>query len=403
MNQGVLYIGAIPGHLSDEEILAYFKQFSLQAKLKIVRYPKRNPKCDMFGFLTIPIDVIPIIQRNEHFLASKQLIIEEHLSYEKSILIKNSLKRRRVFVRGIKKDISEQDLFQAFSRVGPLESAYIIKDQLNNKSRSFGYVTFIDEELAFKVSAAGTLTCKGVKLHVHPFLKNSSPFNMNIGHVESNAHRSISDQPSIGMYENAYNPLAKSNMSYHDVSSNTIYNLGMIHPSESWQIRFKPQPTSELNFVRDHKPMGFEHRQGEGVPNKGEVPNHGDSSPNNNKQRSNHHSMLSSSRTGSDGLCLSNQTLKYVVIRQRTNIGGNQPSDDERSSMAWLSDQGYLQNDGFSGDDVHKVGRTSLYWLALPKPTQRCYHSMLGEALSHETLNLRFNTVSPSKPALRRI
>ena len=172
MSYGILYIGSIPGNFTEHDVLAYFQQFSASASFTLITSTIRLSSAAHFGYLRVPQEDIPIIRSYQHFFGSQKIVCEEYLGDESTANLRNSLRRRRVFVRNVKKNISDMDLHTAFSRFGEVESAFVIKDHLTGKSRSFGYVTFKNEEPAFALVAQARLVIKGVLICIHAFEKS---------------------------------------------------------------------------------------------------------------------------------------------------------------------------------------------------------------------------------------
>lgn len=172
MSYGILYIGSIPGNFTENEVLAHFQQFSALASFTLITSNFRPSSAAHFGYLRVPQEDIPIIRSYQHFFGSQKIVCEEYLGDESTSNMRNSLRRRRIFVRNVKKNLSDQDLQTTFSRFGEVESAFVIKDHLTGKSRSFGYVTFKNEEPAFALVAQARLMIKGVPILIHAFEKS---------------------------------------------------------------------------------------------------------------------------------------------------------------------------------------------------------------------------------------
>jgi RNA recognition motif. (a.k.a. RRM, RBD, or RNP domain) len=399
MSQSVLYVGGIPGHLSEESILAYFKQFSQQAKIKIVRYPRRSSKCDLFGFLTIPKSIMPFIQNEVHHLAGKKLIIEEHLSDEKSILIKNSLKRRRLFVRGIKKGISDQDLYDCFSRAGPLESAYIIKDQLNNKNRSFGYVTFMDEETAFRLAEVGVFTCRGAKLFVHPFLKNPADVRVDDFIESPSGNQEEQNQDTqLESPDATAPPKLESKFQSSTAGKTSNHRLVKEHSKlrESGVPGLSAQPSvpklmqsTSVGAANNKKSTDISSKtQKKGLPR------------NHDGIRINHrplahqdiqYSNMSSSLADTDSQNTSQQHTFRIKVLKRTETESKPRSGDKSHKLALLSKLGYDLERSSSDRSAYMIDDYDDYLTAAQKPTESSYYLKLGAELPHGVKNVRFN------------
>ena len=56
--------------------------------------------------------------------------------------------KRKVFVGGLHNDVNNKELQEFFEIIlgGKVENAYVVKNEVQNKSKGFGYVEFLDEQ-----------------------------------------------------------------------------------------------------------------------------------------------------------------------------------------------------------------------------------------------------------------
>ena len=170
-----LYIGNIPADLSEADIIHYFAGYERSCTFNLVKkdgliIDSRN----RFGFLYLTsIEIAKKLVSMKHNVLGHSVTCEESLSSEVSVLGSESLKNRRLFIRNIKKGVSEGMLNAHFSTHGNLESIFIVKAQSTNKTRSFGYVTFSAESTANVWLSKGTTHINGSLVHIHKFDKES--------------------------------------------------------------------------------------------------------------------------------------------------------------------------------------------------------------------------------------
>jgi RNA recognition motif-containing protein len=169
-----LYVGSIPSTLTEAQIAQYFKTISPQAEFKILKYSKKGKSRGSYGLVTVSSDAVSKILSMTHVVAGHQLSCEEYLSEEPFDKAEfNCLKRRRLFIRNLKRGIKEDELLEYFSHFGPVESVSIIKSHTSNKNRSFGYVTFDHEQTAHSILSKGCVIFKESTLYVHEYSKNA--------------------------------------------------------------------------------------------------------------------------------------------------------------------------------------------------------------------------------------
>lgn len=80
--------------------------------------------------------------------------------------------KKRLFVGGIPKFATDDQLTAFFSKWGEVRAAYSIKN-LEGKSKSYGFVDFFNHETAEEVLKAAPLEFKGRRIDVRPYKKKS--------------------------------------------------------------------------------------------------------------------------------------------------------------------------------------------------------------------------------------
>lgn len=167
-----VYIGSIPGHLNEATVVSYFRRFVPTATFALNRNATKETSNGGFGFLTVPtsMDVQAIISMS-HFLDGRKLKCEEYLTGRELEAAKENLKMRRLFIRGLKRGITDKDLHAGFSKFGEVESAYVVKSYGTAKARAFGYVTYKDVRVAQMLLQRGVVMVKNTEIFVHPFVK----------------------------------------------------------------------------------------------------------------------------------------------------------------------------------------------------------------------------------------
>lgn len=225
MSCGKVYVGSIPGTVTEEVLSQHFQRIVPQADFTLVRSSIRHSSTGGFGFLTLPAqEDVKKVLTIEHNFDGRLLKCEEYLTGDDLAAYRQKLRSRRVFIRNIKKCITDQDIEEFFSQYGKVESAYIVKVHSSNKSRSFGYVTFESEEPAQKLVLMQTVEIKGIKVFVHPFQKNhESMINKKSCAVDDDEDCDLGNNPTSNLN---WVPEADSSSKHLDLSENqesTLY------------------------------------------------------------------------------------------------------------------------------------------------------------------------------------
>lgn len=180
-----LYVGSIPSTVTEAEVARYFRTIDPYCTFVLVPSFKLSEKAKNYGFLTVSADSVSRILSISHFYGDHKLVCEEHLS-ENPVddQDQNGLRLRRLFMRNLKKPLTESDLETFFAKFGKVESVAIVRSHLSGKSRSFGYVTFRSQEVALRVLQKGRFVIKGVTIFLHKYSK--------LANESSDAHNSDS-------------------------------------------------------------------------------------------------------------------------------------------------------------------------------------------------------------------
>lgn len=204
MSSKKVYVGSIPGNLSEETLTAYFQQFVGTCTFALNKNPHRMTKNNGFGFLTVSTseELVKILQV-DHYLQGRRLKCEEYLIGDQLHAARDSLKKRRIFIRNLKKNFIDADLQNFFGQFGELESAYVVKVHSTGRKRSFGYITFKSEVPAVRLLKQGSVIINGVELFIHPFRKPSSS-------EPADLHKS--DDSGIALYHNNEDELASNSV-----------------------------------------------------------------------------------------------------------------------------------------------------------------------------------------------
>lgn len=196
MSSKKVYVGSIPGNLSEEEVLGYFQQFVPNIAFSLNRNLSKRTTNSGFGFLTVySSSDLQTLLATPHFLQGRQLKCQEYLTGNDLEAAKENLKQRRLFVRGFKKGTTDQELLSAFSAYGQVESAYVVKIYSTGEPMGYGYVTLKKVEVAERLLGLGRISIQGTIANVHPFVKfqqasNLSPHSQVMGEsTKSKSHQ----------------------------------------------------------------------------------------------------------------------------------------------------------------------------------------------------------------------
>lgn len=436
MSCGKVYVGSIPGTVTEEVLIQHFQSIVPEADFTLVRSSIRHSSTGGFGFLTLPThEDVKKVLTIEHNFDGRLLKCEEYLTGDDLAAYRQKLRSRRVFIRNIKKCITDQDIEEFFSQYGKVESAYIVKVHSSNKSRSFGYVTFELEEPAQKLVLMQTVEIKGIKVFVHPFQKNhESLINKKSGEVDDEEDCDLGENPTKNPN---WVPEADTSIKHLDLSENqesTLYESPdnpprarpcrpadqAIYSSNAKilldeEVRSPPPKqskfynVSQVSSSRTYLASLETRTQGPGLPKGGLVLNSTSqmSAPCNPASLSSFNGKMSASAAANPGpLQLASGVLSAPqgINPRKLASGGNISSNWQNNSTPWVATSYYarraelpiLKRDTFACD--LRLDEPQQLAMCLEKPTRKAYVMSTDCKYNHRLENIGFNRAKVPLP-----
>ncbi|KAL6880389.1 hypothetical protein ACP4OV_011954 [Aristida adscensionis] len=135
---------------------------------------------------------------------------------------------RKVFIGGLRDNITEEEFKAYFETFGTVTDAVVIYDSLTNRSRGFGFVTFDSEEAVNKVMKQSFHILNGTKVEVKIAIPKDEQYYRN---RQSRAVRSFSGRDNMAYEGSAYQPVS---------ARYGIYNGYMPQPPVPAQLYYPP-------------------------------------------------------------------------------------------------------------------------------------------------------------------
>lgn len=149
-----LFVGGLHINTTTESLRAYYEQFGSVNDAIVMRDPtSQRSRC--FGFVTFEnIESVDTAQSaRPHIIDGKQVdskraIPKDDTAPESRVVC------NKIFVGGLRRDITEDQLSKYFSQYGSVTECVLMKDKATGGSRGFGFVTFDDTDTVDKVIVA---------------------------------------------------------------------------------------------------------------------------------------------------------------------------------------------------------------------------------------------------------
>lgn len=149
------------------------EEFSKSAKIFDIEFNKNKKTGRHKGYAFFSVESLEVVRRlmsEKHVIHGRKVNCDFKLdNREKEVPVE----RKRLFVGGLPKWATDDDIAEFFGYWGPVKAAYSIKTLLG-KSRGFGFADFYDIETVERILDEEFLSLKGKKIEVRRYRKRES-------------------------------------------------------------------------------------------------------------------------------------------------------------------------------------------------------------------------------------
>jgi len=173
IEEGKIFVGGLNIDTTDENLRNYFSQFGEILDCVVMRTDNGMSRC--FGFLTFKDpSVIDNILKQKHKLDGKDIDPQPAIPRDEQE------KAKKIFVGGVKPEVTEEEFKEYFSQFGTVVESTLISNKDTGRPRGFGFIIFdSDQSVEAVLAKQGDIVIKGKPVEVKRALPKSKTAKLN--------------------------------------------------------------------------------------------------------------------------------------------------------------------------------------------------------------------------------
>ncbi len=261
--QRTIFIGGIPADASEKILFDYFSSFGVVENLKVISKKQAILSDTAFCFLTFQDESAArdVLSEESHVLFSRLITCKPFMqgtSLQSKAADEN---KRKVFVKYIPKEMTEDEFKTFFASFGAVDHAYLVRYSMDgNLISTVGYVIFQSQKIASLVIKSKNIKYQKRKLRVEPYIRDNGKVPVSKPHLanptkpkqttrsfkqlnmNSNVSKATELQPSIDHHADHDLSIKPTNILYyrlrnspsvHQRRSNVFADYELHYPQES--------------------------------------------------------------------------------------------------------------------------------------------------------------------------
>lgn len=246
--QRTVFVGGIPADASEKILFDYFSTFGAVENLKVISKKQAILSDTAFCFLSFEdaSSARDVLAKESHVLFSRLITCRPFMQGNSLQSKAADENRRKVFVKYIPKDMTEDEFKNFFSNFGAVDHAYLVRYSMDgNLISTVGYVVFQSPKIAALVIKSKNIKYQKRKLRVEPYIRDNGKLPVTKTHL---ANPTKVKQPEKS--------LKQFNMNVN-VSKRTEFHPDLEHNLEPY---FSTKPTTILYFRQRNSLMVHQKR-----------------------------------------------------------------------------------------------------------------------------------------------
>lgn len=191
-----VFAGGLSLFINESDLKSHFSKFGEIEKVKLIRDKKtKQSKCFAFISFKENSSIKNLLSLKEPlYIKDRRIDCQVAKEKREKTGYEEEMKQKKIFVGGIPKSTTDEDLINYFQKFGPVETAYVIKDYTNLQCKGFGFVIFEDSVVSSEVISMSSHPINGAKASCCHFKRKDSDFDLEADRVQAVRKKKSSKQ-----------------------------------------------------------------------------------------------------------------------------------------------------------------------------------------------------------------
>lgn len=241
-----VFVGGLKATFTEEILQKHFSTFG-EVESVTLKKNKKNKNINR-GFCIVKFKCPNAVERmlgvKDHYIKKRLVTCRPYLKGEELKQSKSQKNNRKIYISGLPKETTNQDILEAFSKFGKVEAGYTLHDEEKGESKGFGFVTFRDEGVVKEVLKNNTsIQIHGKPIEIAKFLAHKEK-----SEIDENKSRNLLGELEEGIINEKNNKKLKINSKSFNFQPQIIESIGVLGP-----IIPKEQNKSSTNHILQHE------------------------------------------------------------------------------------------------------------------------------------------------------
>lgn len=176
-----VFVGGLANTETNESLLHYFVTFGDIAACQVQVWKNHPQKCRGYAIVAAKNrETFQRILSSSHKVGNRVVECKPLITDPETLNSHNEdVLKRKVFVSGLSKKLTDEQFREFFAQFGQISMAYIVKHHIDKKSRGFGFICFADSEAKRRLLELKEVKMNGKVVNCADYLSRNTTKGIN--------------------------------------------------------------------------------------------------------------------------------------------------------------------------------------------------------------------------------